>query len=331
MNQKPNLLFVVGPTACGKSDCAVEIAEKIAGKIADRLPKIPSPQIINTDSVQFFSGVNIGAAKPSANLLSRVRHHLIGHIPIGATYTAGQFREEALSVISEVSRQGVKTILAVGGSGFYVQALEKGMYDVPEIPIETRNGLEKESRAANGWMQLYLELQGRDPRAAEKIQANDRYRILRALEILRTHTGTLTEVRENFATNRPVEQPFAAYKIGVFLNRDTLRERVEVRTRGMLAQGLIDEVIALRLKLRSLAPDGSLDSWAPLKSVGYREVQAFLDGKLAQEGLAPAIVTSTMQLAKRQMTWFKRDASIKWFDSEKGFSAACEEALTLLK
>jgi tRNA dimethylallyltransferase len=302
-DRQPHVLFVVGPTASGKSDLAVQLAEQ-AGC-----------EIINSDSVQFFAGVNIGAAKPEPELLARARHHLIGHVPVGADYTAGDFRRDALAVIeADQSRNFV----CVGGSGFYVQALEKGMYQVPEIAPSIRQALEQESAEPNGWEKLYSELEKRDSQAAEKIERNDRYRILRALEILRAHPeGTLTEIRERFQAAQP-PRSFAVKKIGLFFDRDTLRGRVTRRTQQMLKVGLIDEVLALREQLRQMG----LSDWAPLRSVGYNEVQNFLDGKLEKDELESTIVTSTMQLAKRQMTWFKRDSEIQWFDAEKKLDSA---------
>lgn len=329
---KIHLLFLIGPTATGKSDCAVDIAELLGSKFVDH----PSPEILNADSVQFFSGVNIGAAKPSIELLGKVRHHLIGNVPIGSTYTAGQFRDDALEVIKQASSRGLQTMLAVGGSGFYVQALEKGMFNVPEIAAETREKLAQESTQPEGWKLLYQELKSRDSVASEKIKPNDRYRILRALEILRSHKGTLTEIRESFEADARLNgnaygvdgPPFRHTKFGLYLNRDLLRDRIRLRTLKMLEEGLIDEVQMLRRELSRICPQAKPTDWSPMRSVGYSEVQDYLDGYLPKESLASAIETSTMQLAKRQMTWFKRDASIKWFDVAKGFLELKQAALT---
>ena len=298
----PELLFIIGPTAGGKSDFAVELCESEAAQTKS--------EILNCDSVQFFAGVEIGAAKPSADLLARVPHHLIGHLPLGATYTAGEFRRDALQVIEQRARQGVERFVAVGGSGFYVQALEKGMYDVPKIPDEIRSGVERDLEE-KGLADLHLELKKRDPKAAEKINPADRYRIGRALEVLRADLSgrTLTQIREQFVSEAArslgsAPPLFRVRKIGLFVPRDVLRDRVVARTRKMLENGLVEEVRGLRAQ--------GLHNWSPLQSVGYKEVGAYLDGAISQADLEPAIVTSTMQLAKRQMTWFKRDVSIEW-------------------
>lgn len=303
------VFFIVGPTASGKSDAAVAVAEQTGA------------EIINCDSVQFFAGVEIGAAKPEPELLQRARHHLIGTVPIGADYNAGDFRRDALRVIAE---SGAGRFVAVGGSGFYVQALEKGMYDVPEIAVGVREALEAEACAGpEGLTKLHQELHARDPLSAAKIDPNDRYRILRSLEVLRSHPSeTLSEIRERFRAQEP-PRIFESAKAGLSCERPLLRERITLRTKRMLADGLIDEVRELRGRIRAMG----LEDWAPLRSVGYSEVQDFLSGLRSREDLEAAIVTSTMQLAKRQMTWFKRDPATAWFDIGKGADIATEGLL----
>lgn len=292
MTPQQILLFILGPTASGKSDIAIEIAERCR-----------PTSILNCDSIQFFDGVEIGAAKPTPKDLARVPHFLIGHRAKGSEYTAGDFRREALKTMAELSD---RDFLAVGGSGFYVQALEKGMFEVPPVAPEIRETLEAEMVKA-GPETLHLELRERDPETASRIQPRDRYRILRALELLRSGTETLTEMRARFERER-LPAPFQASKIGLRVDRDRLRERVTLRTRKMLEAGLIEEVAQLRSE--------GLTNWAPLRSVGYKETQAFLDGEITRAELEPLIVTSTLQLAKRQMTWFRRDSEIRWLNPE---------------
>lgn len=311
---KPFLLMIVGPTASGKSDLAVEAIES--------LPK-PHPEIINCDSIQFFDAVEIGSAKPPAEALAKVPHHLIGHLPKGATYTAGDFRRDAIKVIEERVQAGVHRFVGVGGSGFYVQALEKGMFDVPPSPEDLRGELEAQADR-EGLEILHAELLRRDAVAGNRIKPADRYRIIRALEILRgdSEGRTLSEIQASFEKLRP-EAPFEVVKVGLKRSRDVLRDAVHKRTRRMLAAGFIDEVKALR-------GEGFKD-WAPLLSVGYKEIQEFLDGTLTEQELEPAIVTSTMQLAKRQMTWFKRDPTIEWFDADTEWARALDRVRELLE
>ncbi|MES2854929.1 MAG: tRNA (adenosine(37)-N6)-dimethylallyltransferase MiaA [Bdellovibrionota bacterium] len=311
MSELTRILVVAGPTACGKSDLAVEIIEKTAE--VDGL-NVPRAEIINFDSVQFFDEVEIGAAKPSADLLSRAKHHLVGHVAKHEEFTAGNFRRDALDVIRECNARAVSRFACVGGSGFYLQALEKGMYDAPASAPETRSDLEAEIERT-GSARLHEELKSRDPMAAAKIHVNDHYRIVRALEVLRHHQGqgSLSEIRAKLLAASRTEE-FTFKKIGLFRDRGILRQKVTERVRRMMSEGFIAEVERLRAI--------GLSGWAPLSSVGYKEVQAYLDGTLPKEKLEDAIVTSTMQLAKRQMTWFRRDPEIMWFDTDKDWAAA---------
>ncbi len=311
----PLVIFVIGPTACGKSDLAVEACEELTKAQSE------PAEIINCDSVQFFADLEIGAAKPTASQMARAVHHLVSHRPVGSEYTAGEFRRDALSVIESRHRAGVKIFFAVGGSGFYVQALEKGMYEVPSVSPEVRAQLELEFANLASPPHLYDELKTRDPEACARIHPSDRYRIFRALEILRSspERQTLGQIRQKFEGERK-PAPFRVQKIGLSRPREVLREKIAFRTRAMLDHGLIEEVVKLRGR--------GYAEWSPLKSVGYREVGELLDGKLKDAELESAIVTSTMQLAKRQMTWFKRDSEIRWFDPDTDWLAARNAAVT---
>lgn len=301
-----HLLFVVGSTATGKSDLAVEISER-AGQ--------PAAEIINSDSVAFFDQVQIGAAKPGPELLSRAKHHLVGHVKAPNKYTAGDFRRDALAIVMQ--KQG--RYLVVGGSGFYTQAFEKGMYDVGDPDPQLKEQIAAEAQS-EGFEKLYEELKSRDPET--KIQPADHYRIQRALEILRMNPGkTMAEIRAEFEAAKP-EQPFTSKKIGLFRPRDILRQKVTERTRRMLDQGLIEEVERLRAQ--------GLHMWSPMQSVGYKEAQAYLDGQIRKDELEALIVTSTMQLAKQQMTWFKRDPQTRWFDPDSQWKEAVEAGVELL-
>lgn len=298
----PLVIFVVGPTASGKSAFAVQLAEALAEPLGFL------PEIINGDSIQFFQAVEIGAAKPELELMARVPHHLVSCVPAGESFTAGDFRRAALAVVEQSVSRGHRVLICVGGSGFYLQAFEKGMYPVPEVAMEIRASVEHDLKM-RGLPAMFEELQLLDPQTAHGIQPQDRYRISRSLEVLRASTTgeTLSEMKRRFENDRPPAE-FQVLKIGVERARVDLRARVETRTRLMLAQGLVDEVKALRLQ--------GLKDWPPLQSVGYHEVQEYLDGRLAPELLEPQISTSTMQLAKRQMTWFRRDQKTLWVDPQ---------------
>ena len=314
MHKKPLVIFVVGPTATGKSDFAVEAAESIGG------------EIINTDSIQVYESVEIGTAKPPKEFFARVPHHLYSYVKEGETSTAGEYRRHALEIVGASPEQ---TFFATGGSGFYVQAFEKGMYPVPEIPAIIRTKIDQDAESS-GLAKLYDELRLRDSRYAAEISANDTYRIKRALEIVRFLQGDLPQgqpdpektwsgIRDRFTAESAQSRPFRVLKIGLIRDRALIRKSVEQRTKKMLEAGFIDEVKALRAK--------GLSNWAPMLSVGYKEVQMHLDGQIAFADLAQEITTSTMQLVKRQTTWFRRDPEIKWFDPGEGW----EKPLTFLR
>lgn len=310
-SDKPLLVFVVGPTATGKSDFAVEAALRFGG------------EVINVDSVQIYQSVEIGSAKPTLVEQKGIAHHLFGVIPEGEECTAGEFRKRALEVIAAGAERGQKLFIAVGGSGFYVQALEKGMYPVPEISDAIRAKIKIDFETL-GREALYRELEARDPDYAKEISINDTYRLFRALEIARCLQGeavpeakpvehkTWSGLRKKFEAEVEATRPFRVIKIGLTRDRKRLRVSVAARVRKMIERGLVEEVEVLRKK--------GLSSWAPLSSVGYKEVQDLLDKKISAESVEELIATHTMQLAKRQMTWFRRDSSVRWFDADKGWA-----------
>lgn len=283
------VIFVVGPTAVGKSAVALMAAKKTAGVI------------VNADSLQVYRGMDIGTAKPDALERKQVPHFLFDICEPNEPLSAADYRRRALQVIEDHVAEG--PVFVVGGSGFYLQALEKGVYAAPAMSAEMRARLESET-STRGLLALYQDLKNRDPVCAAKISPNDAYRIHRALGLIYETGRTTTAIREDFlAQQKPF--PFPLKKVGLTLDRDELRKRVSTRVRAMLEQGLIDEV-------KTLIAHGFKTARA-LQSVGYRQVVEVLDGKLDQSELQDLIVLRTMQLAKRQMTWFRADPMIRWF------------------
>ncbi|RME17869.1 MAG: tRNA (adenosine(37)-N6)-dimethylallyltransferase MiaA [Bdellovibrio sp.] len=303
--KKKNLLFVVGPTAVGKSSWALKWAQEAQGSI------------INGDSLQVFKELNIGTAKPSQEDQSKVPHFLFGHVSLTETYTAGRYRREVLSVL----RSQPEPFAVVGGSGFYLKALERGMYDIPPVPDALSQQLKDELKQ-KGTEALYQELLMRDPEYARQIHPHDSYRILRALGVVRSFKK-MSQVQKEFSERR-LEEEFNVLKVGFYLEKEELRKRVRQRARKMLEQGLIEEV-------QSLLPQFS--QHAALRSVGYKEVCHFLKVQphKSHEELLEAIVVSTMQLAKKQKTWFKKDTHVKWFHPQKEGDQALQLVSTFLK
>lgn len=288
------LIFVQGPTAVGKSDLALRLAQEF------------SAAIVNCDSVQVYESLDIGSAKPAAQDMKKAPHFLYSYVPKGAKMTAGQYARDFYELLEKIKSQ-YSLIFVVGGTGFYFQALEKGMYPVLGVSQELR--LKISQRLQSNPQDLYRELQERDPVYAQKISPQDHYRLGRAMEIIWGENKTVTQVKSEFE-NREKSLPYPLLKLGVHLSKPELQKRVEVRTQKMLNAGLIQEVQKLR-------QDGWGD-WEALRSVGYKETMDFLDGRLgSQTDLEKIIIQGTMQLIKKQKTWFRRDNEIQWVEPDQ--------------
>ena len=284
------VIFIVGCTGVGKSDLAFKWARSVDG------------HIINADSVQCFRSVNIGSNKPSPKLQAEVPHHLFNIVEEGKEFTAGDFRRSAFKTLKGLSDQKVSYVFIVGGSGFYLQALLKGMPSLPTVSIEERKKVIRNFEEY-GLDALYKELKDRDPDYADKVHCRDMYRILRAIEILRTQRQTITDIMAKF---QPCLFPYPKIIVGLKCDRGRLRQRIQERTSYMLKLGLVDEVRNLLQR--------DLKEWPVIKSVGYKQVVLFLEGKMKREDLLEEIVCATMQLAKKQMTWFRNKYNPYWID-----------------
>jgi tRNA dimethylallyltransferase len=281
------IAILTGPTATGKSSLALEFAEYAKGQGA----KI---ELINADSLIVFREIDIGTAKPSAEELARVPHHLVNIRNPDEPYTSGDFRRDVESLLSQIHARGARA-LVVGGTGFYLKALTHGLWGAPKSPPELRADLEKKDNP-----KLFTELQARDPESATRIGPNDRYRLIRALEIIRTTGLTVAELEKK---HQP--QPVAPYDLFV-IDREPqeLENRIAERTRLMLEAGLLKESESVLKKYGEVRP---------LQSVGYAQCLDYLQGRSIEgrkvrpgvEGLFDEICLSTRQLVKRQRTWFR--------------------------
>lgn len=297
-----HLLFVVGPTASGKSDIALRVAEEL------------KTEIISCDSVQVYRGLDKGTSKPSQEELNRVRHHLIDHVELGGSYTAGQFRRDSLGIIADADTRGLRHLIVVGGTGFYFQALLKGMFPIPAVNSTVRTMIETELKT-RGLQALFEELQISDPEYATLIGPKNWVRIVRALEVIRSHPEiTITKLRKEMSAKRLSEKPSFQFTLtGIRRTKERLRELVSLRTTKMIESGLVQEVEHLVRK--------GYGDWPPMKSIGYSETQKFLRSELDKESLIREINQNTLYLAKRQTTWFKRE-SIEWFDPDLSSSSS---------
>jgi len=301
------VLFLVGPTASGKSELGLRLCEELgAGSQNDRTGAFTG-EIFNCDSVQVYSDLNIGAAKPSSSDLQRAPHHLYSMIDSPDTLTAGEFARLYHAKLKERERD-CSLAITVGGTGFYYQAIEKGMLEIPASDSKIRNEWEVLLKE-KGSDYLWQRLKAVDSDAAGKISKNDHYRLVRALEIFTATGQSLSDWKKKHAENKP-PFPYPLLKMGIDMDRKLLLKRVQQRTEQMLKLGLIEEV-------ESLLQQGR-EEWPPLSSVGYYEVLQFLKGKISsKDHLQESIVVSTLQLAKKQRTWFQRDSEIHWLNPDE--------------
>ncbi|MCY4321945.1 MAG: tRNA (adenosine(37)-N6)-dimethylallyltransferase MiaA [Bdellovibrionaceae bacterium] len=292
-----NLTFIVGVTAVGKTDWALELAKLIHSN------KKISTGILNADSIQIYKDLNIGSAKPDKSCYPDINFYLFDELSAPQIGTAGFFRDKSLKILHK--KLPKEKIFIVGGSGFYLQALEKGMY-----PIESENRISQSKKISNinklnlkDKKKLYQILEKKDPLTAKNISPNDSYRIQRALYLINKEDKKLSQIKKDF---KKQTLPWSYRKIGLKIPKEQLLKRVKQRTQSMLKKGLIEETESLIKK--------GLKNWKPLSSIGYNEVLLYLDGQIKKEDLESMIVAKTMKLAKKQTTWFKKDTTIQWFD-----------------
>jgi tRNA dimethylallyltransferase len=272
---------LLGPTASGKSALALKVAQT------------QPVEIVSLDSALVYRGMDIGTAKPSAQLLAQVPHHLIDIIDPDQSYSAGRWREDAIRTVTEIFERR-KIPMLVGGTMLYYRALIAGLDSLPQADARVRAEIDTLA-AERGWPAVHAELAKVDPAAAQRIKANDPQRIQRALEVWKLTGKPLSSLQ---GVARP-ELSFAVKGIALVPDRSLLHQRIERRFDGMLRLGLVDEVKRLRKKYR-------LDAAMPsMRAVGYRQVWQFLEGEIDEAAMRTHAVTATRQLAKRQLTWLR--------------------------
>ncbi len=295
---RPPAIFLLGPTAAGKTDLAIALVEQL------------NCEIISVDSAQVYQGMDIGSAKPDAATLARAPHRLINVRDPAQSYSAGDFRRDALEAMQEITAAG-KTPLLVGGTSLYYQSLLAGASNLPPANPMIRQQLEAELLAL-GCPALHKRLAAIDPESAEKIAPTDPQRTLRALELFQQTGKTRTELWQE-QKQAAQQTPFAWRLLQLGLTpaqRSTLHERIEQRFLLMLEQGLIEEVEALRKR-----NDLHL-GLASMRAVGYRQVWQYLDGDFDLTELKARGIAATRQLAKRQLTWMRSWQNLHWLLSD---------------
>jgi tRNA dimethylallyltransferase len=286
-------VLLMGPTACGKSDLALRLAEK--------LPL----EIVSVDSAQVFRGMDIGTAKPSLSTRARVPHHLIDIRDPVMGYSVGEFIRDVQCAMQEIWSRGRQPLL-VGGTMMYFHALTAGIADLPEADASVRARIDA-SAAEFGWAAVHQQLADVDPQAAARIHINDPQRIQRALEVHRLTGQTISQLQQKrvsaFTDVKVIEFALAP------LERGELHTTIELRFKAMLDAGFVEEV-------GSLYERGDLSAEHPsMRAVGYRQLWRYWAGLSALNEATEQAIAATRQLAKRQLTWLRRRADARWMDS----------------
>ena len=284
---RKKLLVIAGPTAVGKTDYSIEAALRCG-----------SP-VISCDSRQIYKEMTIGTAVPDASQLAAVKHYFIHSISVLDAYSSGQYEIEALALMDKLFSEGHETLVMAGGSGFYIDAVCKGLDNLPVPPPELREELTRRVRE-EGVEALSDELKRLDPAAWKTIDIKNGQRVVRALETIIVSGRSFTE----FKLAEPRKRDFEIEKICLTRPRDVIYDRIDRRVLQMIDEGLVEEVRGLE-KYRNLPA---------LQTVGYKEIFGYLDGKYSLDEAIRLIQRNTRHYAKKQLTWWKRDNAIKWID-----------------
>jgi tRNA dimethylallyltransferase len=286
---KPKIIVILGPTAVGKSELALELAARLNG------------EIVNADSQLVYRHLDIGTGKPSTADRERVRHHLIDIVNPDEEFNAAMFRHLAAEIICQIHERR-RNVMVCGGTGLYLKALTHGLFEGPGQDLEIRRALEREIEQKS-LPALYRRLVQVDPTVISTIHPNDRQRIVRALEVYQLTGRAISEWQRD---HRFQEEPYDVFKIGLNRERVELYDRINRRSEKMIQDGFLDEV-------RGLVSKGFSLTLKPLCSVGYLQMGQVLQGMMSMEAALEEMKQETRHLAKRQLTWFRSDKETNWF------------------
>lgn len=286
----PPALFLMGPTAAGKTRLAFEICER------------SNAEIVSVDSALVYRGLDIGSAKPTADELARYPHHLVNIRDPAEAYSAAEFRRDALSAMADITARGRMPLL-VGGTMLYFKALLEGLAETPPVEPGIREAIAAEADV-RGWPALHKELADCDPEVAAGIHPNHSQRIGRALEVFRSTGIPMSRWRAGQAS---AALPYRILQVAVApSDRNLLHERIEQRLQAMFSAGMVDEVRALHQR------DDLARNLPAIRAVGYRQVWEYLDGETDEQTMQERALVATRQLAKRQYTWLRKWPDLHW-------------------
>ncbi len=286
----PEVVVIVGPTAVGKTQVGIEVAERLG------------TEIVSADAMQVYRGFSIGTAAPTEEQRIRVVHHLVGTVDPRDHYSAARFARNARRVIDRIVGAG-RVPVVVGGSGLYIQALIDGLFPGPSADRAVRDRLRREAEESSV-ASLHTRLAAVDPAAADRIGTNDLRRIVRALEIFELSGRPISDMQQDHRESGH-DMPTARW-FGLTMDRDALYRRIDERVERMCNEGFVDEV-------QDLVERGCSGDIDRIGALGYREIKVYLAGEMSLAEAKALIARNTRRYAKRQMTWFRRNDRINWF------------------
>lgn len=290
---KPNVIVICGPTGVGKTAVGIELAKRFHG------------EIIGADSMQIYRYMDIGTAKPTQDEQAEIEHHMIDVANPDEDYDAETYMMASRKIIHDLHNQGVLPIV-VGGTGFYIKALEYGLFSPGISDQVIRDRLRKEAEMS-GSVFLYEKLAQCDPAAADVIHPNDTYRIIRALEVYEMTGEGISTYRDQ---HRFSDSPFRTLKISLKMTREALYKRINKRVDRMIDASFVDEV-------KGLLKKGYPANLKSMQSIGYRHMVFFLEGQMPWEEAVRTMKRDTRRYAKRQLTWFNADDSVIWMETNQ--------------
>lgn len=301
---KPRIIVIAGPTASGKTACAVELCRRLGG------------EVVSADSMQIYRGMDVLSAKPTAEEMGGVPHHMLGIADPAEKFSAARYRDMAREVIADILDRGRLPVLC-GGTGLYINAVTRPMEFSQSCDEALRRELLAIAETPGGRRRLHEMLREIDPESADKLHENDVRRVTRAIEVFRL-TGRTQGEQARLDAQR--EGDYDERMFGLLWPREQLYERIDRRVDEMLAHGLVEEV-------RALCRDEQQHPTA-LQAIGYKEIAAAIEGRLSMDEAVALVKQLSRNYAKKQMTWFRRDPRVRWVE---GGSRAAEQIEQIIK